>query len=56
MTAILDKHLHYVDQYAEMLEAKIEWMEFANNIRICLFVVKTVKGQIFGYKLTILPV
>jgi hypothetical protein len=70
MTAVLEKHLHYVDQYADMLETKNGGVEFANNIRICLFVVKTIKGdigqilialvtlvifcKIFGYKLTLL--
>jgi hypothetical protein len=59
-----------MDQYADMLEAKIEHLEFANNIRTRLFVVKTIKGdigrilialvtlaifcKIFGYKITIL--
>jgi hypothetical protein len=53
-----------------MLEAKIERMEFANKLRIQLFIVKTIKGdigrilialvilaifcKIFGYKVTIL--
>jgi hypothetical protein len=46
MATVFEKHLHYVDQYADMLEAKIEWMEFANKIRIQLFVVKTIKGDI----------
>ncbi len=46
VTAVLEKHLHYADQYADMLEAKIECMEFANEIRIPLFLVKTIKGDI----------
>jgi hypothetical protein len=48
VAAVFEKHLHYVDQYADMLEAKMERMEFANKIRIQLFVVKTIKG--FGKK------
>jgi hypothetical protein len=48
VAVVFEKHLHYVDQYADMLEAKMEWMEFANKIRIQLFVVKTIKG--FGKK------
>jgi hypothetical protein len=45
MAAVFEKPLHYLDQYADMLEAKIECMEFANKIRIQLFLVKTTKGS-----------
>ncbi len=67
---MFEKHLHNLDQYADMLEIKIEHMEFTNKIRIQLYLVKTIKGdigrilialailamffKIFGYKVTIL--
>jgi hypothetical protein len=70
MAAVFEKHLHYVDQYADMLEKKIEHMEFTNKIRIQLYMVKTIKGdigqiltalallviagKIFGYKTVVL--
>jgi hypothetical protein len=37
MAAVFEKHLHYLDQYADMLETKIKHMEFANKIRIQLY-------------------
>jgi hypothetical protein len=70
VAAVFEKHLHYVDQYADMLEKKIEHMEFTNKIRIQLYLVKTIKGdigrilialallaiagKIFGYKTVVL--
>jgi hypothetical protein len=32
MAAVLKEHLHHVDLYADMLEKKIDQMEFANKI------------------------
>jgi hypothetical protein len=46
VAVVFNKHLHNLDQYADMLETKIERMEFANKIRIQLFLVKTIKGDI----------
>jgi hypothetical protein len=70
MAPVLEKHLHYVDLYAVMLENKIDWMEFANKIRIQLNLVKNIKqntgriliaitliavvGKIIGYRTMVL--
>jgi hypothetical protein len=43
MASIIEEHFHYADQYATMLEKKIEWMEFANKIRIQLYLVKNIQ-------------
>ena len=66
MASIIEEHFHYMDQYATMLEKKIEQMEFANTKWIQLYLVKNLKqncgriltalallaiiGKIFGYK------
>jgi hypothetical protein len=46
VATVFEKHLHYMYQYADMLEAKIEGMEFANKIRIQLYLTKFIKGDI----------
>jgi hypothetical protein len=46
VATVFEKHLQNLDQYADMLEAKIVCMEFTNKIRIQLFLVKTIKGDI----------
>ncbi len=45
MAAVLEKHLHYVDQYNDMLEKKIDHMVFANKIQIQLYLVKTINSK-----------
>ncbi len=70
MAAVLKEHLHHVDLYADMLEKKIDQMEFANKIWIQLYLVKNIKqntgriltaiallaviGKIIGYRTMVL--
>jgi hypothetical protein len=69
MSAVLEKHLHYVNQYADKLETKISQLEFATQIRLRLFVMQALMKvigrvmiaiitiaafcKIFRYKITI---
>jgi len=70
MATVLEEHLHYMDLYADVLEKKINRMEFANKIRIQLYLVRNIKQntariltaitllaiivKIFGYKTLVL--
>jgi hypothetical protein len=40
VSAILEKHLHYVNQYADMLETKVSRLEFATQKGCALFVMQ----------------
>jgi hypothetical protein len=70
VTAVLEKHLHYVNQYADMLETKVSQLKFATIIRIRLFIMQVIMKvfgrlmigiitiaafcKIFSYKITLL--
>ncbi len=43
VTTVLEKHLHYANQYTDMLEIKIYRLEFATQIRMRLFALQTMK-------------
>jgi hypothetical protein len=66
VTAILETHLHYANQYADMLEIKVNQLKFITRTRLYLFVMQSLMKtfgtlaiafitiaavcQIFGYK------
>jgi hypothetical protein len=47
VTAILEKHLHYINQYADALETKINQLEFATQKRMQLLVMQNLT-KMFG--------
>ncbi len=56
VTTILEKHLHYANQYADMLQIKISQREFATQIRMRLFEVQTIKTAFGNFLVAIIAI